>query len=306
MIDRNVRFFGVLSLVGAVLLIAGIAALSGGRGAGAQTAVLKVVPASQTVNLDDGNFTVDITVEDVSNLASFEFILSYDPSILRFVKVEQGSFLGSSGREVQCPSPIRYSPAPGDSNLDAVRFGCGSINLQPPAPNGSGTLATLTFAPRTGGTSPLEIVVGTQGYGFSDPLSENIDVIPQSSSVKVEGTGPEPTPEPGEPTPIPTQSPPPPKPSITPEADPWLAPGPGETVMTQPVDRIVAGMSDTRGSSGSGSASQNAGSPRAGEGPSEEGGTWWIGLLGGLLAFSGATLIPVATYMRGAGSRRRI
>jgi hypothetical protein len=308
--QRSATNFRLLGILATTVLIAGVAFLSGGRSTAAQGTMLKVLPASQTVDLEDGAFTVDITVENVANLASFEFILKYNPSILRFVKVETGPFLGSTGRQVQCRLPIHYSPAPApaDADLNAVRFGCNTIDLQPPAPNGSGTLATLTFAPRRAGTSQLSIVVGTEAYGFTDPLGNSIDLVPQNSSIKVEGTGPEPTPRPDEPTPVPTQPPPPPKPVITPDPNSWLEPEPGQTVMTQPVDRIVAGAIDVQGSSGSRNASQgqNAGSPRAGEGPSEEGGPWWISLLGGLLAFTGALLIPVAIYIRGAGLRRRI
>jgi hypothetical protein len=107
------------------------------------------------------DFQVSILADNVSNLAAFQFSLSYDSSVLKYVSVEGGPFLGSTGREMQCP----------DAKVDAgnpemLTFNC--VTLGPPpsvqggkaGANGSGVLATVTFSPIGGGTTPLDLKDG--------------------------------------------------------------------------------------------------------------------------------------------------
>jgi hypothetical protein len=310
--NRSVRFLGPLGILGVGLLMAAAGVWSNGGTVGAQTAVMKVVPASQTVDIGGGNFTVDIVVEDVSNLASFEFTLTFDPSVLRLVGVTKGPFLDSTGRSVFCPRPIYNSPAPSVPSQDAVRFGCASSDHPPeeeiPGASGTGVVATVTFAPRKAGTSQLWMGLAQDIYGLADPLSEDIPLVPQGGSVEVVGNGPAATPDPDEPTPIPAESPPPPIPSVTPTGISWLTPEPGETPMTRPID----GSYMTGGSTGSSSSSGDevpgtaGGSPRAGEGPPEKDADWWPALAGGLLAAGGAALLSLSFHLRRSEPARRI
>jgi hypothetical protein len=313
--DRNVRFLGLVGLVGVGLLIAAAAVWPNGGTAGAQTAVMKVVPASRTVDVGDGKFTVEMMVEDVSNLAAFEFTLTFDPSVLRLVKVDSGPFLGSTGRVVQCPAPIHESPAPSAPSEDALRFGCVTSGEGMPGASGSGLLGTVTFAPRKAGTSRLRLGLAQDHFFLTDPLGEDLTVSPQGGSVEVVGSGPPATPEPDEPTAIPTAHKKTTTTTPTPRDSWWLTPEPGEISLARPLDGSYAAGADTGGSgasgasggSGAGGGAQGTagGSPRAGTGPPEEEAVLWPTLAAVLLAAGGATSLSFAFYLRRAVSRRR-
>ena len=308
--NRSVRFLGPIGILGVGLLIAAAAVSSNGGTVGAQTAVMKVVPASQTVDISDGNFTVDIVIEDVSNLGSFEFKVKIDPAIIRLVGVEEGPFLGSTERQTHCQSPIYLQPVTGAA-ADTLDFGCATTGRDIAAPSGSGTLATVTFAPRRNGTSLIALIASNEvdkGTGLTDTLSNAITVASSGGEVTVVGSGPEPAPDRDEPTPIPTSPPPPPKSSVTPTGPSWLTPEPGETPMTRPIDGsyMTGGSTGSSGDEAQGTAGGSAGgSPRAGEGPPEKDAAWWPMLVGGLLAAAGAALLPLAAYLGGASLKRR-
>lgn len=105
-------------------------------------------------------FDVDIVVDKATNLASFQFSLSYDSSIIKYVGVEPGAFLSTTGREAQCPNP-RVN----DGSPSTVSFGC--VTLGPPVslggtagPDGFGLLASVKFSPVGGGTTTLDLTEG--------------------------------------------------------------------------------------------------------------------------------------------------
>jgi hypothetical protein len=123
--------------------------------------VVVQVPGDEIEVKEGGeDFQIDILAEDVENLAAFQFSLSYDSSIINYVKVEEGPFLGSSEREPKCLDP-RLEP--GDPEV--LRFNC--VTMGPPVSEGgpagaegSGVLAMVTFSPVGGGETPLEQLEG--------------------------------------------------------------------------------------------------------------------------------------------------
>jgi hypothetical protein len=309
---RWLRVFWPIGMASGGLLLAAAAAWSVGGTAQADTAVMKVVPASQTVDIGAGTFTVDIAIENVSDLAAFEFTLSFDPSILRLVGVEKGPFLDESGGEIQCPAPQYISPADGMPSEDSLRFGCVSGNPSGggeniPGANGSGVAATVTFAPRKAGTSELRLGLPGDRYpsDLADPLADDLPVSLQGGSVKVTGSGPAATPKPDEPTAIPAQTP---GPRITPVATPpdlsYLTPEPGEPILVRPI--VSADTTAANSNGGADGESAANGSPRAGTGPPEKGTPWWPILASGLLAVGGVALLSLAAYARWAVERRHI
>ncbi len=132
-----------------------------------------VIPASQAV-ATGSTVTVQVMVNNVTNLGAYEFELSFDPAIISYVSVGNGDFLSSTGRTVSCPSPILTA--------GSVRFGCVSQGSSPPAPNGSGVLATLTFTATAPGTSPLAFLLAT----LSDPLGNDIPATATGGQVVVQ------------------------------------------------------------------------------------------------------------------------
>jgi hypothetical protein len=145
-------------VLGAVLLL-GIVGVASAQEE--QPRVLVELPGKEVEIKEEGqDFQVNVVAEGVNNLAAFQISLSYDPSVIKYVKVEEGPFLGSSGREPKCLDP-RVEPG----NPELVRFNC--VTLGAPVsvggtagPDGSGVLATITFSPVKGGKTSLELVEG--------------------------------------------------------------------------------------------------------------------------------------------------
>jgi len=115
----------------------------------AATTILRVVSPQIPISTGE-NFTVDILVSNASNLGSFQFVFTYNPTIVKFEKIILGDFLGSTGRAANPLGP-RVDEASG-----RVTFGAFTLGQQPGA-NGSGTLATVTLRALGGGTSSLEL-----------------------------------------------------------------------------------------------------------------------------------------------------
>jgi hypothetical protein len=135
-------------------------------------AIVALDPSSQSVPAAQ-QFTVDVTVADVTNLGSYEWKLEFDPAIIQYVGVANGPFLGSTERTVTCVSPILET--------GSVRFGCVSSDGATPGPSGSGVLSTVTFNALAGGTSALHFAL----VSLSDPLGDDIFAIGQDGSVTV-------------------------------------------------------------------------------------------------------------------------
>jgi hypothetical protein len=297
--NKNLRFLGALGLIGAGMLTAlvSLAGTPGGTSA-AQGATVSLLPSSQNVDLGE-SLAVDVAIENATDIAAFEFRVKYDPDILELQDVSETDFLASTGRTITCP-PITNEQA--RKTTDAW-FGCATINTtNGPPVSGSGVLAHITFTAKGAGITYLTFVKLELADDFSDdccsPISWN------ESSVRVVGSE-EPTPENLPPTPTRDPAALTPTPIVgAPTPSTYLTPEPGQTSMTRTVDAVRA--STGSGSDSSDSQGSAGGSPRAGEGPGKAGPAWWPPLLAGLLAAAGASLLPLAFYLRGASSRHRI
>ena len=99
-------------------------------------------------------------MDNAVDLGSFEFELSYQPTVIYVKGVELGPFLGSTGRSTGVVGPVI------DNVAGWMSFGAFSFGSQP-GPSGTGTLATITFSTAGMGTSLLDLqnsqVTDTQG-----------------------------------------------------------------------------------------------------------------------------------------------
>jgi hypothetical protein len=177
-----------LCWVGLVTAASGLAALTVASLVGAQETKVRLEVPSGDITVGDAAFPVEVVVEDVVDLGAFEFNLAYDESILRYAGVTRSPFLGSSGRLVECLDP-RLSPG-------SVRFVCVTLGRQPPGPDGSGTLATVSLKPVGPGTSPIRFDVLT----LARPNAEQIPATAEGAAIAVAPVG-------GQATPPPTGSP---------------------------------------------------------------------------------------------------
>ena len=138
-------------------------------------AKVKVSPASRQVPLS-GTCTVDIMAENATNLAAYQVKVLYDPATVHFTEVTQGPFLGSTGRTV-IPSNPNIDNAAGQ-----VAFGAFTVGAQPGA-SGNGVLATITFRPRSVGTSALRL----QDLQLADPSGAPLPAGTEDGRVEVVG-----------------------------------------------------------------------------------------------------------------------
>jgi hypothetical protein len=128
-----------------------------------------------TTTLEPGaEFSIDLTVNYIEKLWGYQFWLSFDPTVLHGVSVEDGPFLGSAGGEVL------VTPGPGFDNENGwlMLFGASIFFMgEVPEyllPTGGGVLATITFEVVGHGGSHItlgpETGLGnkTGGWGFDD------------------------------------------------------------------------------------------------------------------------------------------
>jgi len=114
---------------------------------------------------DDRDTVPDRQVESIG-LAAFEVTIRYDNTVLAFADVQQGPDLGRSGRSFDCLPPAL--------ELDRVSFGCVSPGPEPAGPQGTMTLAALTFEPVGSGTSPLVLEAAVTGPLGADTVPIDI------------------------------------------------------------------------------------------------------------------------------------
>ena len=177
-----------LSLLGVAVLVA---CLAGAALAQGNQARMSVEPPEESLKEGGPEFKVNIVADDVTNLAAFQFSLSYDPSIIQYVGVTEGPFLGSTGREPQCTEPYVQPGQP-----ETLSFNCATLG--PPVslkgtagPDGSGMLAEITFLPVGGGTTPLDIKGGILVAAELDAQGRpaQIETAVQSATLDVASTG---------------------------------------------------------------------------------------------------------------------
>lgn len=144
--------------------------------------LVRVDPPAQSVG-PGTNAVINVLVDDVTNMAAYEFELDYYGSTLGFVSVSNGPFLGSTNLAVTCLPPLL--------DVGKVRFGCVTLGTGA-APSGSGLLATVTLSTSCSGTSPLNLGL----VGLSDPLGNPRPARSQGGSATVVGGAACPTPTP--------------------------------------------------------------------------------------------------------------
>jgi Cohesin domain len=153
-----IRLGAGLPMLGIAIVLA---SMVGGAAAQTDQARISVDAPTEQIKKGDPDFQVNILAANVTNLAAFQFSLAYDPSVIKYVGVEGGSFLGSTGRETQC-----LDPKVDTGNPEVLRYNC--VTLGPPVsvqgakagPNGSGVLATITFSPIGNGSTGLDLQEG--------------------------------------------------------------------------------------------------------------------------------------------------
>jgi hypothetical protein len=117
-------------------------------------------------------FTVDVYVKDVLDttepclpptymeacgLGHYQFTVLFDPTVIKYVSVQNGPFLTSTGRQINtCYNPSGHDPLNGVVTYLCVTNGNPPGGPTPFGPEGSGVLATITFLPVATATTSLQ------------------------------------------------------------------------------------------------------------------------------------------------------
>jgi hypothetical protein len=139
-----------------------------------QAEVHLLVP-EEPVDRDEGELVVPIDVTSVENLGAFGFLLTFDGDVLELIEIEEGDFLGSTGREVVCDAPV--------VDTFAVMITCVTLRMEPDGPSGDGNLANITFRLKGTGTTDLQF----DRIELTDPLGTRIPASINSARLTVEG-----------------------------------------------------------------------------------------------------------------------
>ena len=145
---------------------------------------VRIVPAIASVDLEHGAFTVAVVLEDLEHIGAvlydddrdtvpdrevasigmgaFEFTIEYDPAILAVVGAQEGTELEQTGRDFQCLPPLE--------DIGSFTFGCISSGQGLDGPQGTMTLADVTFQPIGIGSTFLLLAAQLAGPLGSDDV----------------------------------------------------------------------------------------------------------------------------------------
>lgn len=143
---------------------------------------LEAAPANPVVG---SSFEIGLIGEDFLDLFAFNFSLSYDPTLIRAVSVDEGTLLPGAGSTFFIPGVI-------DDIAGIVEFTGDTLLGAIAGASGSGSLATIRFEALTEGVSPLTLT----DLLFLDSGFSEIPVVFEDSRVSIRSDGGNPVPEP--------------------------------------------------------------------------------------------------------------
>lgn len=116
---------------------------------GANQATVYISPATQTSQKGQ-EILVNVNVSEVTDLYSFQITLNYNPDILEFLSVSEGSFLNSGGAV-----PTRQMATPIIQPGQIAGYGISRSGSSVGGATGSGNLAGFRFRTKNQGESPI-------------------------------------------------------------------------------------------------------------------------------------------------------
>lgn len=133
-------------------------------------------------------FKIGLIGDDFTDLYSFNFTVSYDPTLLRGISVEEGTLLSSCGTTFFIPGTI-------DDAAGNISFTGNTLLGAIDGATGSGSLATLQFEALSQGVTFLELsdltfvdsFYNEIAVGYADGLLSigNVSAVPEPSSLSL-------------------------------------------------------------------------------------------------------------------------
>jgi hypothetical protein len=170
---------GITGLILGVSLLFVFAVMTPTR-ANVQQTVVYVSPAVYTVPSVGSTFSVNISIQSVTNLYGWEFKLYYPNSILNGTAVTEGPFLKAGGIStffLVADFTDGYNATQGRVSVMCIR-----INPDAPGVDGDGVLATITFN-TTSSAGPESLHLAD--VNLSDPNATKIPYVKIDGEVTV-------------------------------------------------------------------------------------------------------------------------
>jgi len=112
------------------------------------TTILSLSPQIITATAANETFMVNVTIQDVSAMVTWEINLMWDPEYLECINVTEGPFLKQGGGTWWFPGTINNTVGSFDDEWGCTQDPFATLGI-----NGSGTLATVAFKSKKAGTS---------------------------------------------------------------------------------------------------------------------------------------------------------
>lgn len=176
------RGYSPLAILGLFLVTATVAVLAGsGLGCrskdGALGARMRIVPAAREITADVGVLEVAIRIEGAggeARPAAFQFVLTYDPAVLRAERVEEGTYTRDMGLSTFCLAKEI------NNDKGEITLACASSGAIE-RPRSSGDIASISFVPVGPGVTELALTE----VALATLLGEDIPARVTNASVSV-------------------------------------------------------------------------------------------------------------------------
>ena len=127
--------------------------------------------------IDAGDtFTLEISAEDIYNLAGWQFDIEFDRTVLEAVEVNEGDFLKTGG------GATFFQRGTIDNRLGKIR-GLSAARLSEDGVSGTGTLLSVTFTAKAAGQTQLRL----DNFQLASITGKPIDAGPHEVVITVEG-----------------------------------------------------------------------------------------------------------------------
>ena len=131
--------------------------------------------SAPTIHAGD-TFTLDLSAADVYDLAGWQFDITFDPTRLEAIQVNEGSFLKSDGQTTFFRKGVMNNQAGKITGLSSARLSEAGVS-------GTGTLVSLTFKAKAGGQTPLRL----NNFQFGSATGGIIPAGPHEVVIRIEG-----------------------------------------------------------------------------------------------------------------------
>lgn len=118
-------------------------------------------------------FTITVRIEGAVNLGAYQFSPAYDGGLLELVSMQDGGFLGTTGRAPRCST----EGVPGGQST----FYCVTPGAEPAGPSGDGALALLQFRALAAGATEVTL----ERASATMPDARDLPVVVEAVAVAV-------------------------------------------------------------------------------------------------------------------------